>query len=279
VKAGQDEEGKKLIEQSHWVLLGDAPARFMFLRALTERGFSAAARYENEMMLKVSEPNSHYWGVAQRRQAVSAARRKDYLKAAEGYELSMLRVLNGGTYYVLPVAYASIPAQVHQMRASALLAAGRYEEARKQIDLAMASWPASVELPIALVPALERAGHKKEAAALFDRCYGAFDKLSRDYPRCAWAHNSAAWMSACCRRNLDQALEHAKKAVELAPATAGHLDTLAEVHFQRGEKDEAVALQKRVVEMDPKRAYFRKQLRRLEAGDASADRPPEDDQE
>ena len=66
------------------------------------------------------------------------------------------------------------------------------------------------------------------------------------------------------------------KAVELAPDNAGYLDTLAEIHFQRGDKDKAVALQKRVVELDPKRSYYRKQLRRLEAGDPSAERPPED---
>ena len=91
------------------------------------------------------------------------------------------------------------------------------------------------------------------------------------------AHNSAAWMSACCRRNLDKALEHARKAVELTPSNAGNLDTLAEVHFQRGEKDRAIALQKRVIVLDPKKAYFRKQLRRIEVGDPSAERPSEGD--
>jgi hypothetical protein len=35
-------------------------------------------------------------------------------------------------------------------------------------------------------------------------------------------------------------------------------------------------LQKRVVELDPKRSYYRKQLHRLEAGDPAAERPPQD---
>jgi tetratricopeptide (TPR) repeat protein len=99
--------------------------------------------------------------------------------------------------------------------------------------------------------------------------------VGRKYPRCAWAHNSAAWLSACCRRNLDAGLQHAEKAVELAPNHAGYLDTLAEVHFQRGNKGKAIALQKRVIELEPKKAYYRKQLERLEAGDPSAERPPE----
>ena len=78
-------------------------------------------------------------------------------------------------------------------------------------------------------------------------------------------------MSACCRRNLDKALQHAEKAVELSPSTAGYLDTLAEVHFQRGDKDKAIAMQKRAVKLNPKKSYYRKQLKRLEAGDPSAD--------
>src|SRR5262249_34840848 len=103
------------------------------------------------------------------------------------------------------------------------------------------------------------------------------EKLCQDYPRCAWAHNSAAWLSACCRRNLDGALEHATKAVQLAPANAGHLDTLAEVYFQRGDKDKALAAQRKVVQMDPNKPYFRKQLKRSGAGAPAAGRPAEDD--
>jgi hypothetical protein len=276
VKAGREAEGKKLIEQSHWVLLGDALGRFAFLRSLAERGFAEALRRENDLMLRVSEPNSYYSGAATRLLALAALSRKDYSKTADGIEQSMLRCLHSYTHFVQASSYATVPSQVHQLRASALLAAGRLDESRKQIELALAAAPGNVEVPIALVPELERLGHKKEAAVLFERCLKVHAQVCQDYPRCAWEHNSAAWLSACCRRNLDKALEHGRKAVELAPDNAGFLDTLAEVHFQRGEKEQAVAVQKRVVELDPKRPYYRKQLRRLEAGDPSAERPPED---
>jgi Flp pilus assembly protein TadD len=83
-------------------------------------------------------------------------------------------------------------------------------------------------------------------------------------------------LSACCGRNLDGALEHARKAVELAPDNAGYIDTLAEVYFQRGDKDKAVAAQRKAVELDPKKSYNRKKLARIEAGDPSKPRPPED---
>src|SRR5207248_5772574 len=53
--------------------------------------------------------------------------------------------------------------------------------------------------------------------------------------RYASAHNSVAWVSVCCGRNLDKALIHARKAAELAPKTAAYHDTLAEVLFRSEE--------------------------------------------
>ncbi|MHB1423720.1 MAG: tetratricopeptide repeat protein [Gemmataceae bacterium] len=277
VRAGQEKEGKKLIAQAHQIPFADAAIRFDFLRALAERGHKEAARRETELLLRVSEPNTYYSGAALRRFANDALMRKDYLKAAEGFEQSMLRCLHSNTNFVSNAAFANVPAQIHQLRASALLAAGKLDEALKQVELALTDSPGYVDLPIALVPELERRGHKKEATDLFNRCYGAYEKVCRDYPRCAWAHNSAAWLSACCRRNLDRALRHADKAIELAPNNAGYLDTLAEVHFQHGDKEKAVALQKRAIALDPKKTYYHKQLKRLESGDPSAALPPEND--
>jgi predicted Zn-dependent protease len=278
VKAGQAKEGKKLIEQSHWVLLGDSSGRHTFLRALVERGHSTAAQREAELLLRVSEPNSFDSGVAARHLAIAAAKRKEYRKAADAHEQSMLRCLRASTNFVNPAAFAIVPAQIYRLRASGWLAAGKLDEASQQIDLCLKVSPGNVDLSIALVPELERLGHKKEATALFERTLAVYEKVCRDYPRCSWAHNSAAWLSACCRRNLDSALAHAQKANELSPNNAGYLDTLAEVHFQRGDKDQAIATQKRVVKLDPKRAYFQKQLRRLEAGDPSAERPKDDEE-
>jgi tetratricopeptide (TPR) repeat protein len=279
VRAGQDKEGKKLIEQAHAIPFADFRRRYSFINALTQRGHKEAAQREAKLMLAVSEPNTLYSNDAFHRLGFAALARKDYLTAAEDYEKSMLLCCSSGTHFISTNAYVFVPAQIHRLRASALIAAGKIDEALRHADLALALAPGYIELPIALIPELERRGRKKEATDLFNRCYETWEKVVRAYPRYAQAHNSLAWLSACCRRNLDAALQHAEKAVELAPTHAGYLDTLAEVHFQRGNKDKAVELQKRAIELNPKRVYFRKQLKRLQAGDPSAERPPENDEE
>lgn len=277
VRGGQEQEGRMLIEQAHWIPFANATERDRFVRDLIQRGHNEAARRENELLLRISEPNTLSWAEALGRRAIAAQKRKDYLKAADGFEQSMLNCMHASTSYVSTANYIHMPARIHYLRASGLLAAGKLDEALQQAELALLNRPGYIDVPIALVPELERRGRKKEATDLFNRCYSVYEKVCRVYPRCAETHNSAAWLSACCRRNLDAALQHAQKAVELAPTYAGYLDTLAEVHFQRGDKDKAVAVQKHAIELDPKKTYFRKQLKRLEAGDPSAERPPEND--
>jgi tetratricopeptide (TPR) repeat protein len=278
VQAGKKEEGTRLIEQSHWLPLGDESGRLAFGGALADRGHAEAARHENELLLKLSLPASYYWGEAMRRTSGSASAKKDHFRAADAHERAMLRVLRTYVSFVYAGAYVAVPALVHRHRAAGFVQAGKLDDACREAELALAALPGEVELAILLVPALEKAGRKAEADALFQKSLAVYETICKEFPNCSWAHNSAAWLAACCRRDLDAALGHALKAVELAPDSAGHLDTLAEVYFQRGEKEKAVATQRKVVQMDPNKAYFRKQLARIEAGDPNADRPEEDDE-
>ena len=83
------------------------------------------------------------------------------------------------------------------------------------------------------------------------------------------------------RAELDQtetSAELTAKRFHVRSVRGAYLDTLAEVLFQLGKKDEAVATQKKVVALAPRNAYFRKQLRRIEAGDHKVPRPANDDE-
>jgi tetratricopeptide (TPR) repeat protein len=275
MQAGNVMEGKKLMEQSHILLLGDDQARNDFAVALSRRGFAYDAHREGDLLQRVGVAGSSYHGDAGLRQAQAAVQRKDYLGAAKGQERTLLRCLKPYVRFSQNPAYLGVPTLAHRFRARGLLEAGQFDEAWKEIAYCRGALPGDVDLAILVVPELDRRGHKKEADELFDQTAAVYAKIRADYPRCGWAHNSVAWLSVCCGRELEAARSHAQKAVDLAPDSAGHHDTLAEIYFQLGEKEKAVAEQQKAIALDPTKAYFRKQLKRIEAGDPKAERPSE----
>jgi tetratricopeptide (TPR) repeat protein len=283
VKAGRLREGKEKMERGHLLPLGSGEARYYLARALLRRGHRDGARREYDLLRRVGEPNvidpeAYYTGEGLRYGGIAAATRKDYFKAADGYEQAFLRCLNPGLNFLRPIAYVTVPAHIHRMRALALAKAGQLDEAKTETLRALAALPGSVDVALDLMPIFEEKRRTKDADELFQGVFAVYEKVIRDFPKHATAYNQAAWLSACCRRSLDKGLSYARKAVELSPKTAAYHDTLAEVLFQLGKKAEAVAAQKRAVALSPARVYFRKQLKRIEAGDPKAARPDEDEE-
>lgn len=128
--------------------------------------------------------------------------------------------------------------------------------------------------PLRVIQGLDKAGRKKEADELFATAFRLQEKLTTVDPKSADAHNNVAWLCAVARRKLDEALAHAQKAVDLEPQNPAYRDTLAEVRFQRGERDQAIEIIKKAIELAPEVAYFKQQLKRFEAGDRNTP-PPE----
>jgi predicted Zn-dependent protease len=282
-QAGQKEAGRKRIELAHLVPLGSGEVRSHLAKALLRRGHKEEAQRENDLLRRLGEliqvePAAFYTGEGLRAAAIDATARKAWVKAADGYEQAFLRCLLPNLNFARPAAYVTVPAHIHRLRAQGLAAAGRFDEAKLEALRARQAMPGHVELAIRLVPLLEQGKRKKDADELFKGTVEPLEAVLREYPNAAWAYNQAAWLSACCSRNLDKGLAYARKAVALSPKSAGYQDTLAEVLFQLGKKDEAVAVQKKVVELDGKRKYFRLQLKRIEAGNPKAPRPDEDEE-
>ncbi|HKI33457.1 MAG TPA: hypothetical protein VKA46_16500 [Gemmataceae bacterium] len=277
-RAGKEKEGSLWMERARLLPLGNEPVRHAFADALADRGHADEARRQRDLLVRVGLPGSFYAGDALRQSALEAAAHRDYLKAADLHERAMLRCLDTRIRFQAAGAYVAVPEAVHRHRARGLIAAGRLDEARKEMALCEAALPDDVELPCLAVPALEKLGRKKEADEVFGRSLALHEKLCRDYPKSAREHNSLAWLSACCRRELDRGLQHAEKAVALAPGSAGYYDTLGEVYFQRGDKDKALAAARKSAELDPKVAYYKRQIKRIEAGDPKADLPPQGDE-
>jgi predicted Zn-dependent protease len=277
VQAGQKKDGERLMEQSHWLLLGSGDARLSFARALAVRGQAEASKRERELLLKSAALDSFSLSEAMRLNAVDALKERKYLEAATWQEASLLYCNRTFISFVDAPLYVGVPHFIHLLRARGLVAAGKFDEAKVEIDFCESVMPGNVELAIRLMPLLEKQGRKKEAEALYQRMREFTAKQVKQYPESAGLLNSLAWLEACCRRDLEEAQKQAEKAVQLEPTLPGHRDTLAEVLFQRGQTDEAIKQIKKCIEQDPKRQYYRRQLARFEKGDPKVEVPPETD--
>jgi membrane associated rhomboid family serine protease len=95
-----------------------------------------------------------------------------------------------------------------------------------------------------------------------------------------YALNDAAWIiaisPASSREEFEAALELAERAVlETNRAVPGVLDTLAEVQFQLGWREKALATIDEAIAQAPQEPYYREQRRRFSGERDAGDRPPD----
>ena len=137
------------------------------------------------------------------------------------------------------------------------------EEEKQALALATLS-PEEPAVALAAIPILKSTSHPAEAKQLFEKVYEGLRREVDESPDDSQRLNNLAWICAVSREHLDDALAAAKHAMELDPNDANIVDTLAEVHFQRGERAKAIECAQRAVEMNPENAYFKKQIKRFE---------------
>ncbi len=83
-----------------------------------------------------------------------------------------------------------------------------------------------------------------------------------DYPGSAAARNAMAALSGHCQRKLDDGLKYAKAAVAFDPGSPQYRESLAEVHFRRGDRDAALKLMQKLSDEQPRNSAYRRQLTR-----------------
>ena len=125
--------------------------------------------------------------------------------------------------------------------------------------------PAAAGVAPDLVLALADLGREKEIGPVFDPAYRQMKKELAERPTDPQRMNQLAWLLARSNRKLDEALKLAGEAVRRSPASAGYIDTLAEVQFRRGAFAEAASLERRALGIDPSDEFMAEQLAKFEA--------------
>jgi tetratricopeptide (TPR) repeat protein len=274
-RVGQVKEGQALTDLARLLPLADEAARYRLARGLGRHGLRDEADAEWLVMARTAPFFSIYISNGVGHLAARALRQNKPREAARWYRLLIVTHALGGGAFLDETADVAIPARAHLYQARGLLAVGKLDEALADVKRLLEHLPEEIDVVTDLVRALDRRKRRADADRLFEGVHAGLQKACSDFPKSAGCHNRLAWLLARCGRRLDSAVKHARTATTLGPGVPGYLDTLAEAHFQRGDRAEAVALMKRAVTLAPGRAYFKAQLRRMEAGDPAADLPEE----
>ncbi len=242
-------EGKKHKETA--LLLSLNPKKMHAVAsALADRGLTDEAKPIWELILRTM--SLYEWEFSNAAQRLgNAISDSDPIRASWLWDSLLLSVLPVSGGFTEVTGYLEIPFMIHKVRGRGLLHAGKIDEAWREFAACQKILPGDPGLIEAMVPRLEAAGAQEKADELFRFGYERARALSDAWPKAAGLHNNAAWIAACCHRELDDALVRATKAVELEPMNAAYLDTLAEVHFQRGDRAAAIEQSGRAVGLAP----------------------------
>jgi len=107
--------------------------------------------------------------------------------------------------------------------------------------------PGSGALADDFFPALRKVGIGKTYDRWFEESYAHVVAACDLYPKAHNTHNTAAWLASRAIRKLDEALVHAKTAIQLRPYQGAYLDTMAEVWFSKGDRKKAVKWSKKAI--------------------------------
>jgi tetratricopeptide (TPR) repeat protein len=195
---------------------------------------------------------------------------EDSMRRAQYWEVMHLSCLEKLLWIPNYRGYFHTPHILHKTRAQAHLREGRFEEARREMRTSRTFMPGNIELAEHLVPALEEAEQQALADELFDETYKFVSEVCLTFPESALHHNNLAWLCARCDRQLDVALNHVQRALELVPQAPSYLDTLGEVHFRRGEFSDAIRCAKECIALEPENEFFQQQLKRFEQAGADS---------
>ena len=266
-KAGQPEEGAKRVRFATLTSLSP-DVRFKSATALLDRAaddseLKKLVAEQFELVRRTAAPDS-YNSVTAAQRVGNVVNANEPQRAADCWRQLHLHILNSNSNFLESDGYLSLPQVIHTARARAALAANQPQNVQAELDRCEKLLPGDVRLSVDLAPKLDAAGMKAIADQVFERAMAAHQRVLADFPESPTFLNNAAWIAARGQRQLDAALDLAQRAVKVAPHEASYHDTLAEVHFQRGDREPAVAAAQKAAELSPHNKLFAKRLKHFQ---------------
>jgi tetratricopeptide (TPR) repeat protein len=184
--------------------------------------------------------------------------------------LALQEAMSGNDDYGIPVAYessASLRMRIDADMARAFSRLGTDRAAAIEEIKRGASIPfADLSLADYFFAPMREGGLVKLHDEAFDRLWQNLVKRIARFPDCDNTRNSAAWLASRANRQLGEAEKYLEKAIENNPRQAAYLDTMAEVHFARGNRERAVEFSARGLKEEPEDLQLVRQHERFKSG-------------
>ena len=124
-------------------------------------------------------------------------------------------------------------------------------------------FPSDGSLADDFFPALRKMGLLKEHDEWFKISWDRMVAVLTRFPDSDNTCNTAAWLASRAFRNLDAAQDYEEKALALNPDQYAYLDTMAEIHFAKGNRGKALEWSGRAVNFMPFDQLLRRQHERF----------------
>lgn len=163
-------------------------------------------------------------------------------RAAKCSDLAIAGTLESTVYF--PRAYVLLPARTHALAALGAAKQGDADRMRQHLDAALRLQPINIDLAEELLPQLREAGYSEEADRALHSVVDHGMQYLDQFPLDANSANNLAWVMALADYRLDDALRLALRATYLQPDSISYRDTLAEVLYRQGRREEALLIER-----------------------------------
>ena len=161
-----------------------------------------------------------------------------------------------------PLVFLRLRLQADQAHALSLLPSER-AGAISLLEKCHGLLPCDGSLADSFFPALRQAGLIQQHDAWFELTWKHLQAVIQRYPLSHNTRNTTAWLAARALRHLDEAEAHLHQALASHPNQAAYLDTMAELQFARGNRQQAVAWSDKSVNAMPADDDVRRQNARF----------------
>ncbi len=268
-QSGEKEKGLELKEKASIMSTGDVTKRHFLASSMWLHGDDELARNQDDIILRLASPHESVHPEALRRKYADLKIRqvpaKQCSHALEFYLLSRMRAVNANSV-ISPRNALSYLINLGVMQAKASLENKDTLAAITSIKNLQRVNPSDSSMLEDLYQLLVNAGQTEEANKLFETTYNVSKATIVRFPNHGQHNNNHAWLLSRCSKKLDEALEHANRAVQLEPENGAFLDTLAEVHFQRNNRAKAIEISEKAVKLLDGDSQVKRQLERFKNG-------------